>query len=423
LSENSKLTSSFNLFFMKPQTSLLIIGGGILGAATAYYFKRDNPDKEVVVYERNEICSGNTSLAAALLSRVRAYKHVIPLSLETYRVIPELESVTGSTLPVLYNGAIHIASDSKSEKNLENMMSAASESGIDWDYISEKKSQQLVPWLNCSSASRIAYIPGEAVTDAYLLGTLFANAAKKLGVKFFRNQEALSILISDKRVSGIKTNKSIHEAEITILAAGAWSVEMASKIGIQLPMAPVRSQYWITQPSSDTFPKNSPSVIIPSAGFYSRPQGDSLLFGLREPNPLAIDARTLPSEINDFIFSYDEGFSDLISSYEKIVPFFPGFGDARIKNYVAGFSCYTPDNQFIAGKVNGIEGLLVLTGCSGAGISIAGGIGLGIACLAANKENPFDFSHYSATRFGPIDPFSKEHIEKCAAARSGKTSG
>jgi len=49
----------------KGRTNLLIIGGGIFGAAIAYYYKRDNPEKEVVVYERNELCSGNTSLAAA----------------------------------------------------------------------------------------------------------------------------------------------------------------------------------------------------------------------------------------------------------------------------------------------------------------------------------------------------------------------
>jgi phosphopantetheinyl transferase (holo-ACP synthase) len=35
--------------------------------------------------------------------------------------------------------------------------------------------------------------------------------------------------------------------------------------------------------------------------------------------------------------------------------------------------------------------LFIATGCVGAGISVAGGIGLGLALLAAGKENPFDF--------------------------------
>ena len=44
---------------------LLIVGGGIFGSSVAYYYKRDNPDKEVVVYDQNELCSGSTSVAAA----------------------------------------------------------------------------------------------------------------------------------------------------------------------------------------------------------------------------------------------------------------------------------------------------------------------------------------------------------------------
>jgi len=48
---------------------MAIVGGGIFGSAIAYYFKKDNPDKNVMVFEKNDICSGNTSLAAALMSR------------------------------------------------------------------------------------------------------------------------------------------------------------------------------------------------------------------------------------------------------------------------------------------------------------------------------------------------------------------
>jgi sarcosine oxidase subunit beta len=408
---------------MNTQTHLLIIGGGIFGASIAYYFKRDNPDKKVVVYESNELCSGNTSLAAALLSRVRTYKHVIPLSIETYKIIPELESVTATSIPVKYNGAIHIATDSTTEVNLEKMLNAATESGIDWEYISNNKSIQMVPWLDCSNIRKIAFIPGEAITDPYLIGMAFVNAAKRLGVEFRRHAEVNSIIRINNRVTGIITNGKVHEAENTVLAAGAWSVNLAFQIGIVLPMAPVRSQYWITEPAESISSPTAPTVIIPAAGYYSRPQGVSHLFGIREPNPLVIDSRLIPKEVNSFTFSTDEGWSDLITSYEKIVPFFRDFGDIRIKNYVAGFSCYTPDNQFIAGIVDGVDGILLATGCSGAGISVAGGIGLGVACLAGNKKNPFDFSNYSTTRFGQVDPFSKEHLNKCALARSIKTSG
>jgi sarcosine oxidase subunit beta len=402
---------------------LLIIGGGILGASIAYYYKRDHPDREVVVYEQNEICSGNTSVAAALMSRVRPYRHIIPLSLETYRVIPELEKISGDTLPIRYNGAIHIASKQSNVLLLEEMMKISSSFGIDWESLTSGQAEKMVPWLNVSKAERIVFVPGEAITDPYLLGMAFVNASRILGVKYFKKTKVLEILKSNNIITGIKSRNGIHHSEKTVLAAGVWSVLLACRLGISIPMAPVRSQYWIAEISEPLFSQGSPTVIIPDANFYSRPQGEALLFGIREPESVYADPRDLPDNLEGFVFSPDNGWNDLIDSFGKILPFFPQYGNTGIKNYVAGFSAYTPDNQFIAGNAPGVEGLLLATGCNGAGISVAGGIGLGISRLAAGQDNPFDFSGYHADRFGEIDPFSEEHLSRCAAARSRKTSG
>jgi 4-methylaminobutanoate oxidase (formaldehyde-forming) len=280
-----------------------------------------------------------------------------------------------------------------------------------------------IPRFNCLKAKKIFFIPGEAITDAYIIGMAFANAAKKLGVEFSRHKEVTGIIKVDNKVTGIKTSQEIHEADMTVLAAGVWSMSLAYDIGIALPMAPVRSQYWITGNSESLFSSSSPTVLIPGANFYSRPLGNSLLFGIREASPVYADPRHLPDDINSYLFSTNNGWNDLIDNFDKIVPFFPQFGNIKIKNYVAGFSAYTPDNQFIAGEVPGIRGLLLATGCVGAGISVSGGIGLGIASLAAGRPNPFDFSHYKHDRFGLFDPFSKEHLMLCAEARSKKISG
>jgi 4-methylaminobutanoate oxidase (formaldehyde-forming) len=404
-------------------TDLLVVWGGIFGSAIAYYFKRDNPGKKVVVYERNELCSGNTSLSAALMSRVRAYSHVIPLSLETYHIIPELEKINGDCIPVYHNGAIHLAVSPENIESLENMISIAASYGINYEYLTPTQATEKTPWLNATTAGKVAYIPGEAITDPYLLGTAFANAAKALGVLFIRNTEVIELVKEGNWITGIRTTHGIHHADATVLAAGVWSGKLAYDIGIPLPMAPVRSQYWITETSAKLFPSNSPTVIIPEANFYSRPQGNALLFGIREAQSVYADPRELPADLHQFLFSDDSGWKDLQDNYEKIIPFFPDFQDIGIKNYVAGFSGYTPDNKFILGEVPGTEGLLLATGCVGAGISVAGGVGLGIASIAGKHQNPFDFSKYQYDRFGIIDPYSKDHLEKCAAARSKKTSG
>jgi 4-methylaminobutanoate oxidase (formaldehyde-forming) len=50
-------------------------------------------------------------------------------------------------------------------------------------------------------------------------------------------------------------------------------------------------------------------------------------------------------------------------------------------------------------------------------------VGLAFSEMAAGNDNPFDFSHFDLERFGKIDPFSREWLNKCGLARSKKTSG
>ena len=69
------------------------------------------------------------------------------------------------------------------------------------------------------------------------------------------------------------------------------------------------------------------------------------------------------------------------------------------------------------GIVPGIKNIYAATGCAGAGISVAGGVGLAFAEMIAGKPNPFDFTEFDINRFGKIDPFGKEWLEKCALAR------
>jgi 4-methylaminobutanoate oxidase (formaldehyde-forming) len=164
-------------------------------------------------------------------------------------------------------------------------------------------------------------------------------------------------------------------------------------------------------------------VLLPDAQAYARPEGGSLLFGIRERKPLVTSPKKVPKDITDFVFSVDEGMNDLFENGERLARFFPAFYDIGIKYYIAGFSGYTPDSQLILGPVQGTKGFLVASGCCGAGISVAGGVGLGISELASGRPNPMDFSEFGISRFGEIDPFEEQWLNKCAAARSNKVSG
>ena len=403
-------------------SDLVIIGGGIFGCAIAYYYSRNNPGKQVVLLERNELNNAATSRAAALMTMVRSKRSYIPLTMETFKVAKEMEIELGETLDFKVVGMIHVAASEATVKDLEVLMAIAKEYDQEAYYISKEEAHNKAPWLKVDEALKIGFVPNEAYCDPYMLGTFFARCARKRGVKFHQGVEVLGLLNEGATVKGVKTNNGDIYADTVVDATGVWAPIRALEMGVGLPMAPVRSQYWITE-RANIFPSDSPMVLLPDAQAYARPEGGSLLFGIRERKPLVTSPKKVPKDITDFVFSVDEGMNDLFENGERLARFFPAFYDIGIKYYIAGFSGYTPDSQLILGPVQGTKGFLVASGCCGAGISVAGGVGLGISELASGRPNPMDFSEFGISRFGEIDPFEEQWLNKCAAARSNKVSG
>ena len=400
----------------------VIIGGGIFGCAIAYYYTRNNPGKKIVVLERNEICNSATSRAAALVTRIRSKKNFIPLSLETYHAIAAMEKQLGESLDVKQVGALHVAASEASVAELEALMQTANEFNEPAEYLSHEAAQKKVPWVNTDNVLQFGFMPREAYCDPYLLGTFFARCAKLQGAEIRSGIETNEILMDGNSAIGVSTNDKNIFADAVVIAAGAWSPILAMQAGISLPMAPVRSQYWITE-RKEFFPEDSPIVILPDVQAYTRPEGGALLFGIREKKSLSVSPKNIPHDIRNFIFSNDRGINDLMEAIDLLAKFFPEIYYTGLRNYIAGFSGYTPDNNLSMGAVPSVKNLYAAAGCAGAGISVAGGVGLAFAEMMAGKPNPFDFTEFNLNRFGNIDPFSNEWLEKCAAARSQKKSG
>jgi sarcosine oxidase, subunit beta len=404
------------------KTNVVVIGGGIFGCAIAYYYTRNNPGKKIVVLERNELCNAATSRAAALMTIIRSKRPYIPLSLETYRVITEMEKLLGESLDVKRVGMMHVAASEGRVKDLEDLMAIADEFEQPRQYISNGEAHTMAPWLKTDEALRIGYMPSEAYCDPYLLGSFFARCAKQQGAGLRQGVEAKRLIMDGDAAIGVTTTEGTIYADKVIVAAGAWAPIFAKQAGIGLPMAPVRSQYWITE-KADIFPPGSPMVLLPDAQAYARPEGGNLLFGIREARSFSASPADIPSDISEFSFSTDKGMTDLSEVIGRLGRFFPAVYDIGLKYYVAGFSGYTPDGYLSMGLAPGVKNLLLATGCVGAGIAVAGGVGLAFAEMAADRPNPFDFSGFDIQRFGKIDPFSREWLDKCAMARSTKVSG
>jgi len=401
----------------------VVIGAGTIGAATAWHLAKKGV-KDVVLIERNTIGSGNTSKAASLMTLVRTKEPMIPIIQETYQNIEEIQEFTGDSVEIQKVGTIHIAASEESEKNLENLVAIADKHSIRNREISANEVKEYIPWMDTDKVKKASYMEDDSFLDAYVLAKVFSDAAKKLGVEIMQNTEVMNLLHENNEIIGVRTNKGEIECENVVDAAGAWANQLSMQLNKPIPMAPVRSIYWITKKNENLFQKGQPMLVIPDAMAYTRPESGSLLFGLREEDSPHFHPEDLNKEPNvDFLGNPEDAWNIIINHGKDFASFFPSFEELEIENCITGISTYTPDGYYTFGPFKEVKGFYAAAGCAGAGVAGSGGIGRMVAEMISGEEPFTDPQPFSVDRFGEIDPMSPGWRQRCADSRSKKKDG
>jgi 4-methylaminobutanoate oxidase (formaldehyde-forming) len=399
---------------------IVIIGGGIIGCATAYYLSKMKAGR-VILIERDHLAHAGSSQAAGLLTTARTDIASIQLILETYQVINELEVFLGENIGLSQNGSLHIAISQENRETLNEQTAMLKARKIPYDWIMPDEALKLVPWLDLPSDAGIIFISKDGFVDPYLLTQAYARAARVEGIVIYQETEVIGMQIEGDQVVGVDTTEGQIAAQTVIDTAGVWASLIACQIGCVLPMAPVRSEFWITS-SNHLFSPNQPILVLPDANAYTRPELSRLLVGLRG-NSVAVHPRSLPGDLNELVVDQDpRGWKTLLTQGHTFLNFFPGFEKIGIAHYVSGLSSYTPDGHFAFGQFQELDGFLGAAAC-GNGIAASAGIGKSLAELAINKKCSLDIYPFRLDRFGLIDPLSNAFLRNCAAARDHKICG
>ncbi|MEZ5600981.1 MAG: FAD-dependent oxidoreductase [Candidatus Competibacteraceae bacterium] len=176
--------------------------------------------------------------------------------------------------------------------------------------------------MNPEAVAAAAFMAEDAFIDPYRLAMAYARAARMYGASLRQRIAVRDLRQQGERITGVVTDQGVIYAGCVVDAAGAWANVLAARIGIGLPMAPVRSQYWITAPDP-LFPRDHPMVIMPDASAYSRPELGGLLFGLRERQSISFDPRQLPDELSGFALGEEGGWSSLEEGASRLRRFLP----------------------------------------------------------------------------------------------------
>lgn len=398
----------------------IIIGGGIIGCSIAYQLAKAECGT-IVVLERNELASAASSLAAGLILQATTKTANTPLVQATGAAIAALEEELEDTVGFHAVGSLRIAASPSRLAELRSITENAARHDVDYEYLKPSQAKSMVPWLELPTDCETVFMPADGYVDPYLLSMAYARAARARGVEFRPRTAVNDIVVERECVIGVEINGERISGNTVIDAAGVWAALVSSQVGYALPMAPVRSHYWICE-RQPLFGSEHPITVLPDAAAYTRPETGGLVLGIQEPRSKTFDAHDLTNDPATFSPTVgDEHWDILAFGAEAVKPFFPAVMTARFSSYVAGLSAYTPDGSILLGAVPGVPGFVAAAGCCGNGVALSGGIGAAVCDLVRGEASTFDITSFEPGRFGKVDPYTIEFRERCAAARASKS--
>ena len=247
-----------------------------------------------------------------------------------------------------------------------------------------KEAQRIVPELSTDGVLCASYNPEDAVVFPWPFVWGYASGATDLGVEIQTFTDVLGFETKGKRITGVVTSRGTIETSRVVNAAGAWSPEIAAKLGVSLPNKPHRHEICSSEPLK---PWLTPLVADLSNGLYfSQSTRGEIVGGVSNDDvPHGIDQRSSHA----FLALYAQA----------LVRTVPTLGSVKVLRQWAGCYDLTPDQNPIVGQVDEVEDFFQASGFMGHGFMMAPVMGKLLAQHIAEGSDLPLFDRWSLRRF------------------------
>ena len=356
-----------------PQSAqTVIVGGGAAGCAVAYSLAEAG-HKDILVLEKEEsLAAQTTSQAAGLVGQVRSTVEEVKLLMWSAETFERLQADSPESPAWRQVGSLRVAHCDGRIDELKNLKAVADEAGLETEFIDNDRARERWPLMTFEGVKAVLWCPSDGYVQPYDLTMSYAAEGRKLGVEFRTGVRVSEVKLDGSRVIGVETDQGDIECEMVINAAGAFAYQLAGSVGIELPIFPVRHEFFVTIDCEGIEP-TLPIVRIPDSSIYVRSEVNSILVGGWETGSLSTDPRTVPLSGEQPIVEEDWEVLEFLG--ENVLPQVPAINELGIRHISKGWPTFTPDGRFIIGESSKVKGFVMAGGCNAHGISGSAGIG------------------------------------------------
>lgn len=353
---------------------VVIIGAGIIGAATAHACAQAG--LSVLVVDRGAPAGGTSSHCEGNI--LVSDKHGVELALADYSLglwRGELAE-HGDAWEFEAKGGIIVASTEHAVRSLDRLVPQQRGLGIDVEQCDGTQLRELEPWIR-PDALAAAYYPGDSQIMPIKAVHHLLALARAHGAQVRAHTPVTAVLRSGARITGVRTPAGDIAAGAVVNAAGPWAGEVARLAGVHLPIAPRKGFVMVTEAMPPrVFHKVYAAEYIDNVG-----SGDSGL----QTSPVVESALAgsilIGSSRERVGFDPSINHEALTRMARAAVELFPFLQDVRMLRHYHGFRPYSPDHLPVIGPDPRAPGLWHASGHEGAGIGLSAGTARLLALL------------------------------------------
>jgi glycine/D-amino acid oxidase-like deaminating enzyme len=393
---------------------VLIIGGGIVGAASAYHLARRGAS--VTLLEANQLAYGATGRNLGYIwVHTRRPGPELELVMHLRRELEELPGVFDDDFGLRTEGGLLYVFTEEQLTTLREFVTQRQADGVDIRLIDGDEARSLAPILP-ETVIGASYCPLDAQMDSTRYVRAFATAATRAGARILEDTPVRALERDGSRIARVVTDGETFTPGRLVVAAGAWTPELLRQVGAEVPIHAMRLQIVQTTPMERML---GPVLYGPAAvkqyqifrelrsfrrEAWANEAEDRHGKALLEAVCQRADGSYLLGCAMDYPgFVWDPDLAGVALVSESLPAIMPALRSAMFARAWAGVLPFTTDNLPIIDRLPGFDDVYIAAGHvfgNGAGPTT----GRLIADLICDGEPIMDMAPFRADRPGLTDP-------------------
>ncbi len=414
------------------RTSVVVVGGGIIGASTAFFLARKGIP--VVLCEKGHIAGEQSSRNWGWCRKMGRDPREIPLALESLRLWRELNTLTEAETGFRQCGIVYLCKTPEQMAKREAWLEHARPFQLDSRVLTRDEAAQVLPGLAGDWRGAL-YTASDGRGEPQKAAPAIAEAARRHGATILTQCAVRGVETQGGRVAAVVTERGRIACDNVVLAGGVWSRLFCGNLDLRLPQLKVMSSVMRTEKFDGgletscsgfgfgvrkrldggynvaSWSGNIVDIVPDTLRFFAdflpalRLQwrdmrlriGRKFLEEWQVPRHWSLDTPSPFERVRTLDPAPYEPILDQARKY--VTAAFPAFRDMKVAESWGGVIDVTPDAVPVISGVDTLPGFFIATGFTGHGFGIGPGAGRLMAEIVTGEAPVVDPTPFRYSRF------------------------